>query len=311
MTWTTLDTAMERIRETVGEDPAGAREEIRKLLKSTGPSGRIRLRGLEIVACRKLEDFEAALRAYHAGSKLRGSVLAVAELEGQAAKLHLDRRDLETARIAADRAASLTRSLVVKPPGKSTKVKRMHRHVQHVFAAILITRAQIALFPGCQEDLRPFDDVFEALRFIDPRHSPRVHLAAVSTLAVLLTQNAASLEDLRTALRLESEAQELLRRRRVRACHPHRAQLRALRGLVLAKLGAVELAEHLFERRVIPDLRAAGMDATADVAAEQLMWIVAERGGKEGRACYLRRKHGLQPVNVEQTPEDDGSPIGF
>lgn len=312
MTWTALDTAMARIRETIGEDPAGAREEIRQLLKTAGPSGRVRLWGLEVVACHKLGDLEGGLRAYERGRQLRASVPALAELEGQVAKLHIARRDLGSARSAADRAEALIQPFVMAPSRKSKKSKRMQRHFQHVYAAVLITRAQIAVVPGCQEELRPFDDVFEALRWIDPRNAERIHLAAVSTLGALLIQNAGRPEDLETALRLEKEAQERLRVGRVRACHPHRAQLRGVRALVLAKLGAVERAEEIFTRRVIPDLRAAGLDATADIAAEQLLWIIAERAGQEGRARLLRQRHGLPPpASAQAVVDDPADPIGF
>lgn len=312
MGWTALDTAIERIRAQVGEDPAGAREEIGQLLKIAGPSGRVRLWGLEIVACRRLGDIEGGLRAYERGRKLRASALAHSELEGQAAELHIARKELSSAKRAADRAESLIRPLVMAPVGKSKGAKRKARHTREALAAALIVRAQIAIVPGCKENIRPLDDVFEALRWIDPRYAPRLHLSAVSTLGALLTTHAASPEDLQTALRLEKEAQKLLRRRKVPACHPHRARLRAIQALVLAKLGAVARAEEIIENRVIPDLRAAGLDSIADEMRELTLWIVAERAGQEGRARYLRRKHGLPPADEEPTPDDDdGSPIGF
>lgn len=304
MWWRAFDTELERIRETIGDDPAGARDEIRELLKTAGPTGRVRLWGLEITACLGLDDLEGGLRAYERGRKLRGSALAHSELEGQAAALHLTRRDLEAARTAVERAVCLIRPLALAP-GKGSP--REAHHVRAMYGAALVLRAQAGSWARDPASRRQIEDVFEALRWIDPRYAPRVHLAAVSTLATVLTQNAVGPEDLQTALRLEEEAQRLLRRRRVRACHPHRAQLRGIRALVLAKLGAVALAEEVMAHRVIPDLRAAGLDSTADEAGEQLLWIVAERAGQVGRAGYLRRKLGLAPKTpAPKTPEDDG-----
>lgn len=310
MWWRAFDTALERIRDRIRADPAGAREEIRELLKSAGPSGRVRLWGLEITACIALDDVEGGLRAYEQGRKLRGTALAHSELEGRAARLLITRRDLAAASTAADRAVSLIRPLALAP-GKGSP--RGTLHVRAMYGAALVVRAQAGSWAK-EPASRLLGDVFEAFRWIDPRFAPSVHLAAVSTLATLLTQNATSPEHLQTALRLEGEAQDLLRRRRVRACHPHRAQLRGIRALALAKLGAVERAEQIMRQRVIPDLRAAGLDSTADEAAEQLLWIVAERAGQVGRASYLRSRHGLPPPKTPQpkTPKDDpGDPIGF
>lgn len=295
MQWRALDSAIGRIRRGIADDPRAARQEIRELLKSAGPTARVRLWGLEIVACSYMGRFEEGLRAYAAGRKLRGSVLARAELEASLAGLHIDRGDLEEATAAADRAVSLIRPEALATTPRS---KRMERSIRTMYGAALIVRAQAGALPGSP---RPstVGDVLEAFPWIDPRYAMHVHLAAVSTLATLLTTRATTPEDLRTALRLEEEAQRLLRRRRVRACHPHRAQLRGIRALVLAKLGAVSRAEEVMAHRVIPDLRAAGLDSAADQMGEFLLWIVAERAGQEGRARYLRRKLGLPATPPE------------
>lgn len=309
MKWRALDSEIERIREAIAGDPAGARKRIADLLATAGPAARVRLWGLEITACLALNDLEGGLRAYERGRRLRGSAFAHSELEGQVARLYITLRDLRAARAAADRAVSLIRPLAVVPPDNASL--RMARHVRAMYGAALVVRAQAGSWSR-EPAGGLVADVFEALRWIDPRYAPRVHLAAVTTLGVLLTQNAVSPEDLQAALRLEEEAHKLLRRRRVRACHPHRAQLRALRAFALAKLGSLELAEHILERRVIPDLRAAGLDATADEIAEQLARIVAERAGNVGRARYLRRKHGLRPADpVPAVVDDLNDPIGF
>ena len=304
MEWRALDSAIARIRRGIADDPGAARDKIRELLKSAGPTARVRLWGLEIVACRYMGRFEEALRAYAEGRKLRGSVLARAELEASLAGLHIDRHDLEAATAAADRAVALIRPEALATAPRS---KRMEREIRTMYGAALVVRAQAGALPGAPRPAT-VGDVLEAFPWIDPQHAAHVHLAAVSTLAVLLTTHATTPEDLRTALRLEDEAQKLLRRRKVRACHPHRAQLRGIRALVLAKLGAVARAEEIMAKRVIPDLHAAGLDSTADEMGEFLLWIVAERAGQVGRARYLRRKLGLPPAPktaVPKTANDD------
>lgn len=312
MGWTKLDTAIDRIRNMLGEDPGKASQSIAELLDCTrSPSARVRLWGLMVLACCRLEDFLAARRASEEGRKLGGAPLAQAELEWQTAELYIYLRDADAARSSVEKALALLRPLL-EPRGSSPGSRRKLRHVHGTYAATLIIRAEIACHLEGRSSLQgAFEDVVEAFRWADPRHASRIHVSAVSALAYLLTQpGVGSLEDVSTALCLAIDADRLLRRRRVAARHPHRLKLRWIRALALARLGAVDLAEHLLAT-VVKGLRAEGLERDAEHAAEQLVWIVAERAGKLGRASHLRRSLGLSAAEPPAAPPEPPAPIGW
>ncbi len=90
-------------------------------------------------------------------------------------------------------------------------------------------------------------------------------------------------------------------------------KLKAIRGLALARLDSVELAERILTG-VVSELRELGLDDDADRAGLELLWVGGERAGKVDRARYLRRSLGLPPAEEPPSPAttpDDSSPIGF
>ncbi len=312
MGWTKLDTALERIRAMLAEDAAGAARAIADLLEETSsPSIRVRLFALLIGARRRLGDLEGARCAYEDGRKqrLRGrSRFARAELEWHAAELHIYRNDRDAGRRAADRALVLFRPLAMASEGRSKGGKRKHRLIRAMYAAALISSAQVAHhLEG--NPYRALADALEALRIADPRYAVRVHLAAISAVA-LLTTRVGTANDAIDVLRLADEADRLLARR-VPGYHPHRVKLAGIRALAFARLGSTEVAERIL-LEVIRELRALGLEDAADRAGLDLLWVIGERAGQVGRARYLRREMGLPSEEPPAEPEpDDSDPIGF
>ncbi len=312
MGWTALDTALERIRGQLAEDPAGAADAIAGLLEeASSPSIRVRAFALLVGARRRLGDLAAALNALQAGREqpLRGrrSRFAQAELEWHAAELHLYRSDRAAGRRAADLALSLFRPLAIVP-GQSKGARRKHRLICGMYAAALITSAQIAvhLEGGLY---RALADSLEALRMADPRHAARVHLSAITAVSFLVTKIGIP-KDVAEVLELAGAADQLLSRR-VPTRHPHRLRLKGISALALARFGALEQAERILFA-VVAGLRELGLDADADRAGLELLWVVGERAAKPERARYLRRSLGLPAAEESPPPPpDDPSPIGF
>lgn len=314
MGWTPLDTAIERTRDKVTEDPAGAQRVIGDLLEETrNPSGRVRLWGLMILACRRVGDLRTALKAYQSGSKVRrASTFARAELEVHAALMYTVRGDLDSACTTVAKAICLIRPLAENPRGESKGARRLARRDRALYATALIIRAEIARnLEGDPVSLRrALADALEALRWVDPRHESRVHLSGVTAVSVLVTK-VGTRKDITDVLQLAIEGERLLRRRRIPARHPHRLKLKAIRALALARLGSVEQAERILAG-VVSDLRELGLDDDADRAAVELLWVVGDRAGQVGRARYLRRSLGLPAAAEPAEPEpDDSAPIGF
>ncbi len=257
-------------------------------------------------------DFDAALSAVDAGREqpLRGrSRFAQGELAWCAAELHLYRNDRDAGRQAADRALRLLRPLTMAPEVTSKGARRKGRLIRANLAAALITSAQVALH--LEGDLyRALADALEALRMADPRYVPSVHFSAVSAVSFLVTKIGTP-KDVVDVLELAAAADRRLPRR-VPTGHPHRLRLQGIRALALARFGALEQAERIL-MGVVAGLREQGLDADADRAGLELLWVVGERAGKVDRARFLRRSLGLPAAEEPPaaTSHDVSTPIGF
>lgn len=288
MGWTPVESRIEELRERIGEDPATAVAQIRaEISRTTSPSQKTYLYGLEMAAARRCGQAPAAWRAYKSAKALRATALACAELEAQAASLSLwGEQDL--ARAALHLEAAFRSLDGVTSTGDSGSAKRRRQAIRIVQAGLLTIEGQLALATGAgRAAIAVGLEVLERLQ--GGPLAARVRLAAVTVIGRAVPKYGTA-KELATALAALCAEEEALLRRRSRTVRSLvLCQVRWCRALILARFGSTRKAQRLL-LTVIDDLDRIGVREERDRAVASLLWVIEEREGESGRALYMARK---------------------
>lgn len=242
--------------------------------------------------------------------------LALSEVFGVSANYLVLVGDARLAFSHAEKAVSYARPLAeasareVRGHWKSASLVRAVVH-RAGYSATLTVRAEARFHVS--EKAEAIADAIEALKWADPRYVPHVHRAAVVAACATLLGTGATPETCAEVLRVTSETDRMLSRRRVSPKSRQRLMLQALQGVAFALLGSVHRAEAVLTS-AIEGLESIGFRGDAKLVAEQFVSILASRAAQDGRARLVARKYGVMaPPAAKKRPtrDDDDDPIGF
>ena len=182
-------------RALVTADPDEATARAARLLEDAQTDGE-RLRAALTIARVELakdqperfhEQLDRAANRYGSADPVARSELA---------RYHLYEQDLESAARAADLAVSLLEPLASESPKYRRWYDAAEVVPQTAFAAALITRAEVRQYQGSPAEA--LSDVLRGLSWVDPRFSPKVHVAGLAALGRILIEPASPRRGSRT-----------------------------------------------------------------------------------------------------------------